>query len=122
MLSRRLIVLLLIALACPASARAAWFPAIPIDGPNADVVALGNVDVARDGNGAIAYLRRDGGGARALVARGNGGAFGAPERVDPGLGEATEVKVAAGDGFRLAGGRVAHGDGYAEGAQGGGRA
>src|SRR3954468_21648102 len=120
MLSRRLLVLLVVALACPASARAAWFPATPIDGPNADVVAVGNVDVARDGNGAIAYLRRDGGVAHAFVARVNGGAFAAPERVDPGLGEATEVKVAAGDGFRLAIAWIADGNVYANVAQGGG--
>src|SRR3954454_10163167 len=120
MLSRRLLVLLVVALACPASARAAWFPATPIDGPNADVVAVGNVDVARDGNGAIAYLRRDGGVAHAFVARVNGGAFAAPERVDPGLGEGAEVKVAAGGGFRLAIAWIADGNVYANVAQGGG--
>jgi hypothetical protein len=108
--SRRLLALLVLLLACPASARADWFPSTPVDGAN--VVALGNVDVARDGNGAIAYLRSDGG----FVARITGGAFGAPEPVAP---AATEIKVAAGDGFRLAVAWVAGGNVYANVAQGG---
>ena len=117
---RRLIALLIVLLAFPASAEADWFPATPIDGPNADVVSVGNVDIARDGNGAIAYLRRDGGVAHAFVARVNGGAFGGPERVDPGLGAATEVKVAVGDGYRIAVAWIADGNVYANVAQGGG--
>jgi hypothetical protein len=113
--TRRLIALLVLLLACPAGARANWFPSTPIDGPSADVLAVGNVDLARDGNGAIAYLRRDG----AFVARINGGALGGPERVDPNLPAPTEVKVAAGDGFRLAVAWVAAGNVYATVAEGG---
>ena len=66
----------------PAAARAGWIPAAPIDGPNADVVSVGNVDLARDGTGAVAYLRNDGGVPHAFVSRLFGGGWRAPERVD----------------------------------------
>ena len=51
----------LLAAAVPATARADFFPGEPIDGPSADVRSLGDVDVARDGSGALAYVKRDGG-------------------------------------------------------------
>ncbi|MDA0182002.1 hypothetical protein OJ997_16985 [Solirubrobacter phytolaccae] len=116
---RRLIVLLLMLLVFPATARADWFPAAAIDGPNADVVAVGNVDVARDGTGAVAYLRKDGGFTHAFVSRIVGGGWRAPERVDPATGEATEVKVAVGEGNRIVVAWVADGIVYANVAQGG---
>lgn len=97
----RFLVPLLVLLMFPAAARADWVPAVPIDGPNADVVAVGNVDVARDGVGAIAYLRKDGGVTHAFVSRLVGGAWRAPERVDPTAGEVTEVQVAVGEGNRI---------------------
>src|SRR4051794_41888646 len=97
-------------LAFPAAARADWFPAAPIDGPNADVVSVGNVDMARDGHGAIGYLRRDGGVPHAAVARMVGGDWRPPERLDAGLGEAPEGKGAVGGGGRGAAGGVAGGD------------
>lgn len=115
----RLLVLLLLLLVFPASARADWFPATPIDGPNADVVAVGNVDLARDGAGAVAYLRKDGGVTHAFVARLIGGGWRGPERVDPTSGEATEVKVATGDGYRIAVAWIADGNVYANVAPGG---
>jgi len=47
---RRLLPALLLALAAlPASAHAAWFPAEQIDGPSADIVSVGGVDIAREG-------------------------------------------------------------------------
>ncbi len=81
---RRLIVLLTAALVLvpAATARAAWFPAVAIDGPNGDVIDIGNVDLARDGAGAVSYLRNDG-GARTCSSRGRRAARGvAPERLD----------------------------------------
>lgn len=116
---RRLIVLLLLLLVFPASARADWFPATPIDGPNADVVAVGNVDLARDGVGAVAYLRKDGGVTHAFISRLVAGGWRAPERVDPTAGEVTEVKVAVGDGNRIAVAWIADGNVYANVAPGG---
>jgi hypothetical protein len=106
----RLILLVLAALALsPAAAQAAWFPAGSIDGPNGDVMQVGGVDLARDGTGAVAYLRRDGGVPHVFVSRLFGGAWQAPVRVDPGLGPATDVKVAVGDGNRIAVAWVADG-------------
>jgi hypothetical protein len=106
----RLLVLVLAALALsPAAAQAAWFPAQTIDGPSADVVEVGGVDLARDGTGAVAYLRRDGGIPHVFVSRLFGGVWQGPVRVDPGLGPATEVRVAVGDGNRIAVAWVADG-------------
>ena len=44
------------ALACvlAAPADAAFFPGDPLDGPSADIRALGDLDLARDGTGALA--------------------------------------------------------------------
>src|SRR3954469_16185443 len=97
----RLLAALFVLLIFPATAHAGWIAAAPIDGPSADVIEVGGVDLARDGSGAIAYLRNDGGAPHVFVARLADGAFRAPERVDPGTGSATEVKVAVGDGNRL---------------------
>jgi hypothetical protein len=54
-------------LAPAASAHAGFYAAEPIDGPTPDVLTIGDVDVARDGNGAVAYLRRDGGVSHVFV-------------------------------------------------------
>ena len=56
-------VLAALAPVAPAAAQrtpGAFFPGQPVDGPSPDVRALGNVDLARDGSGAVAYVRRDG--------------------------------------------------------------
>src|SRR3954471_11421554 len=112
---RRLFLVLTAALVLgpAAAAHASWNVAQPIDGPNADVVGMGSVDVARDGTGAVAYLRNDGGVAHVFVSRLFGGVWQSPVRVDPGLGAATEAKVAVGDGNRIAVAWVADGNVYA---------
>jgi hypothetical protein len=111
-LTMRLLLALVLLLVLAPPARAGWQPPQPLDGPNADVVGLGGVDVARDGTGGIAYLRRDG----VYVVRLNGGAWGAPERVG---GPATEAAVAAGDGGRLVVAWIAGGSVFAAVADGG---
>jgi hypothetical protein len=104
--------LALVALAFAAPASAGWFAAEPVDGPSADILALGDVDLARDGTGALVYLKREGGVAHVFVSRFHGGSWHAPERVDVGLdAAAAEAVVAAADGARVAvafasGGRV----------------
>jgi len=115
----RLLVVLFVMLSFPAAARADWFPAAAIDGPNADVVSVGGVDIGRDGHGAIAYLKRDGGVPHVFVARMANGDWRAPERLDYSSGEATEVRVAVGDAFRVAVVWIADGNVYANVAQGG---
>jgi hypothetical protein len=87
----------------PAAAQAAFFPAESLDGPSADIRSLGDVDIARDGTGALAYVRRDGGVDHVFVSRLAGGAWSAPERVDQGLDtEGSQPAVAASEGGRVA--------------------
>ena len=89
-------------LAVPASAQAAFFPAEVVDG-SPDVVSVGDVDLSRDGNGLVGYLRNDGGAKHAFVARLVDGAFQGPERVDGGTtADTSQVVVAASDSGRLA--------------------
>ena len=82
-----------------AGARAAWVPAQTIDG---NVVQVGGIDLARDGTGAVAYLRVDGDGPHVFVSRLFAGAWQPPVRVDPGIAPASDVKVAVGEGNRIA--------------------
>jgi len=114
-LPRRLIVLLTAAfiLVPAAAAHAGWFPAAPVDGPNADVVSVGNVDLARDGTGAVAYRKNGDGVPQAWISRIFGGVWQAPERISFTGGTVTDVKVAAGDGNRLAVAWIADGTVYA---------
>src|SRR5512132_2050703 len=104
---RRLAVIAALApLALPAAAsaqqRGAFLAGEPIDGPSADIESLGDLDVARDGTGALAYVKKVGGVDHVFVSRLVSGAFGAPEQVDAGLGGAgSQPVVAASDGGRL---------------------
>lgn len=82
-------------LAFPASASAVIVPGEVVDGPSADVVALGEVDLARDGSGAVTYVKREGGVDHVFVARYIDGAFQPPERVDVGLPGASSLPVVA---------------------------
>ena len=120
---RRLIVLFtaaLVLLAPAASARAGWIGAQPLDGPNADVVSVGNVDLARDATGALAYIRNADGVPQAYVSRLFGGGWLPVERVSFTPGSVTEVKVAVGDGNRVAVAWIADGTVYATVVPGGG--
>ncbi|MCP9490758.1 MAG: hypothetical protein MSC31_12925 [Solirubrobacteraceae bacterium MAG38_C4-C5] len=85
------------ALAAPTSAQAAFFPGEPIDGPGDAITALGEVELAPDGTGAVAYLKPDGGVDHVFVARFVDGRFQAPERVDAGLDAASSQPVVAAD-------------------------
>ena len=76
--------LLGVVLACvyPGAAAAAVFPGEPIDGPSADIVSVGDLDVSRDGTGAVTYVKQEAGVDHVWAARLVDGAFAAPERVD----------------------------------------
>jgi hypothetical protein len=94
---RRLpLLVLLLALAVPASAQAGTFPGDPIDGPAAGL-RLDDLDLARDGTGGVAYVRPEG----VFVSRFIGGRFQAPEGLGPG-GPGAGAAVAAGSNGRLA--------------------
>lgn len=102
---RRTIILtsLLAALAAAAPAQAGIFPGTPVDGPSADIRALGDVDVARGGTGAIAWVKGAEGADRAFVARFAGGVFQPAERIDLGLNtSSSQPVVGAADEGRLA--------------------
>jgi len=97
------IVTTLVALALAAPAHAGFFPAEGIDGPSADILSVGDLDISRDGTGLLAYIRRDGGVPHVFVSRMVNGAFQPPERLDNGLDAAgTQAAVAAGDNGRMA--------------------
>jgi hypothetical protein len=103
-LPRPLLPLLAVAAALPAApARAAFFNGEPVDGPDPGIRAVGDVDVARDGTGAVAYVKRDGGVDHVFVSRLVNGVWQTPERVDAGLaGAGSQPVVAASDGGRVA--------------------
>jgi hypothetical protein len=106
-MARRIALLAALAsLVLPAIAGAAtparFFAGTPIDGPSADIQSLGDLDVARDGTGALAYVKRVGGVDHIFVSRLVNGAFQVPEQVDAGLaGAGAQPVVAASDGGRL---------------------
>jgi hypothetical protein len=104
-----------IAVLAPAGvAHAGFFPGDAVDGPSADIRSVGDVDIARDGSGAVAYVRRDGGLDHIFVSRLSGGAWQPPERVDAGIDAASSSPaVAASDGGRLAVVFVAGGSSFA---------
>ncbi|MCW3010324.1 MAG: hypothetical protein JWO90_728 [Solirubrobacterales bacterium] len=91
-----------VALAAPGAASAAFFPGDAIDGPTNDIVSAGDLDIARDGTGAVAYLKRVDGVPHVFVSRLVDGGFTAPERLDTTLpGAAADPVVAASDGGRV---------------------
>lgn len=103
---RRLLILTAALLAIPAAtAQAALFAGDPVDGPSpgADVQSLGDLDLARDGTGALTYVKRVDGVDAVFVARFVGGVFLPGERIDAGLpGASSQPVIAAADSERLA--------------------
>ena len=85
-----------------APARAAFFLGDAIDGPSADVRALGDLDLARDGSGALAYVKRADGVDHIFVTRFEDGVFKPAERIDAALPAASsQPVVGASDAGRL---------------------
>jgi hypothetical protein len=96
-----------IAVLAPAAAagpaHAAFFAGEPVDGPSPDIGSVGDIDIARDGTGAVVYVKRDGGVDHVFVSRLANGAWQPPERLDAGIDAASsQPVVAASDGGRLA--------------------
>nr|MDQ5807621.1 hypothetical protein [Actinomycetota bacterium] len=112
---RRLVPALVLALlAPPATAHAGWFPAEPVDGPSADIVSVGDVEVAREGMAGVAYLKRDAGVEHVFVARLVNGAWEPPQRVDQGIAPAaSQPVIAAANPDRLAVAWISNGAVYA---------
>ncbi|HET6505525.1 MAG TPA: hypothetical protein VFG42_01935 [Baekduia sp.] len=96
-----------IAVLAPAAAagpaHAAFFAGEPIDGPSPDIRSVGDVDIARDGTGAVVYVKSDAGVDHIFISRLVNGAWQAPERLDAGIdATSSQPVVAASDGGRLA--------------------
>jgi hypothetical protein len=86
-----------------APVRAAFFPGDPVDGPSPDVHALGDLDLARDGTGALVYVKAVDGVDHVFVARFEKGVFQPLERIDGTLGgPSSQPVVGASDSGRLA--------------------
>ena len=84
-----------------APAQAAVLPGQTLDGPSADILSLGDVSLAADGTGAVAYLKTAGGQEQAFVVRRSGGAWGPPVNVSNAAQGNTDVEVEASNGGRL---------------------
>ena len=83
-------------------AQAEFFPGDAIDGPNPEIRALGDLDLARDSTGALAYVRQAGGVDHVFVARFEGGVFKPAEQIDATLPAAgSQPVVGAADAGRL---------------------
>jgi len=100
-----LALVLALPLVVPASAGAVagkFFAGTAIDGPSADIRSLSDLDVSRDGTGALSFVKRVDGVDHVFVSRLVDGAFQAPEQLDAGLsGTGSQPVVAASDGGRL---------------------
>ncbi len=74
-------------------------PPTTIDGPSADISALTSLSLARDGLGALVYVKALDGVPHVFASRLVGGVFQPPEQVDAGLsGPSSQPVVAAGNG------------------------
>lgn len=86
-----------------APAQAGVFLGDPVAGPSADVQRLEDMDMARDGTGALVFLATEGGATRPFVSRFVNGGFIGAERVDGGIpADATDAAIAATNGGRVA--------------------
>jgi hypothetical protein len=103
---RRLLVLTAMlaahAVLAAAPAHAAFFAGDAIDGPSADVRALGDLDLGRDSSGALAYVKRAEGVDHVFVARFEDGVFKPAEQIDaPLTTPGSQPVVGASDAGRL---------------------
>jgi hypothetical protein len=108
---RRLTLSVLLALlVVPATAQAGFFPAEVVDGPNSELVSVSQLDIARDGQGGVVYLRREAGVPHVFFSRFADGTFQGPTRIDTGFpAGASDAVLGAADNNRLAAAWVANG-------------
>lgn len=101
---RTLIAVLLTFLALPTgAAHAGFFAAEVIDGPSPDLLEVGGLDLARDGQGGLVYTKREGGVPHVFFSRFVDGAFQAAVRLDQGLaGASSQPAIGVSDNNRIA--------------------
>jgi hypothetical protein len=98
----RLALAVAVLLALPAAANAAIVPGAIVDGPDANIVSFGDLDMAPDGTGALTYSKKVGGTQHTFVSLYSNGAWGAGAQVDTGVATATSFPhVAVGNGGRV---------------------
>ncbi|MEA2375335.1 MAG: hypothetical protein QOD53_1798 [Thermoleophilaceae bacterium] len=85
----------LAALVPATAARADFFAGDPVDGPDAAVQRVGDVDLARDGSGSLVYTKQLGPDTHVYTSRFVNGAFQGPEQIDTGLGGVSSQAVVA---------------------------
>jgi hypothetical protein len=91
-----------LASAAPASATLTITPPRVLDGPDASLVSIDGLAIARHGTGGLVYEKQVGGVTHVFLSRLLGGAFQTPQQVDVGLsGASSQAVVAAGDGGLL---------------------
>lgn len=90
-------------------------PPVTVDGPSASIVGVGGLAIARDGSGALVYLKKDASSvAHIFVSRLVKGSFQPPEQIDTGLaGPSSEPVLAAGQAGLLLIGFINGGELYA---------
>lgn len=76
---------LALAVIAPAGASAGFLGGDTVDGPSADIVRIGGVDLARDGGGVLVYVKKVTGIDHVFAARLVDGRWQPPERLDPAL-------------------------------------
>lgn len=102
MSARLILAVVAFTLALAPAARAGFVPAVTVDGPSADVLSAGDVDLARDGGGALTYLKLEGGAAHVFVSVLTLGTPGPPVRLDVGqAGDSSQPRVAVSSGGRV---------------------
>jgi hypothetical protein len=92
----------LLTLPGPGAARAVISDVKPVEGPSADVLAIGDAAMSEDGSGGVVYLKKADGRSHVFVAQFRDGAWRAPQRVDVGQNfDSSWPRIGAGDGGRL---------------------
>ena len=83
-------------------AQAAVIPGQTIDGPGVNNLVFGDIDLAADGTGAVAYVKEVGSTDQIFVARRTGGAWQAPQPITTASADQKSPQVEAGNGGRVA--------------------
>ncbi|GAC1434951.1 MAG: hypothetical protein NVSMB51_03330 [Solirubrobacteraceae bacterium] len=100
---RRILLLSTCSLALAAPAQAGVVPGSSIDGPSADIKAVGGVALAADSGGGVVYVKSDAGVAHVFVAILTHGVWSSPQRLDAGVETpASQPVIAAAPNGRLA--------------------
>jgi hypothetical protein len=92
----------LVTLLGPGAARAVFSDVKPIEGPSADVLAVGDAAMSEDGSGGLVYLKKADGRSHVFAVQFRDGVWRPPQRVDVGQSfDSSWPRIGAGDNGRL---------------------